>query len=195
MRTQGTFQRLVVLIIAGSIATFLTANAVSRTVFPSLGEPLAGKSGSYMIALLVSLMISGIGGARVALAPRFSAVVFVLSATASGALLGFVYGGLAADKNPQVAVVGALMGGMLMGFASWRFRSGVVAVVVAIASAVTGYGLAFWMWTIAIATLTAQQLIGGIFLSLLSLAYIGLTANSLFLTVQEIKQSATSYPS
>jgi hypothetical protein len=80
---------------------------------------------------------------------------------------------------------------MLMGFASWRFRTGVVAVAVAIASAVTGYGLAFWLWTMAIATLTAQQLIWGIFLSTLSLADIGLTANSLFLAVQEIKQSAT----
>jgi hypothetical protein len=184
-------RRLVVLVIVGAIATFLTANAVTRTVFPALGEPLVGKSGSYIIALLISLTISGIGGARVALGHRFGAIAFMLSATASGALLGFVYGGLAADKNPQVAVVGAVMGGMLMGFASWRFRTGVVAVAVAIASAVTGYGLAFWLWTMAIATLTAQQLIWGIFLSTLSLAYIGLTANSLFLAVQEIKQSAT----
>lgn len=191
VRTGVTLRRVAVLVTVAVIMAFLMASAVTRTVFSALGEPVGGRGWSYIVALLVSLSISGAGSAaRIVMAPQSGAVAFALSGAASGALLGFFYGGLAANKNPQVAAIAAVVGGVLMGVASLRFRTGAVAVAVAIAAAVTGYGLAFWLWATAIAFLSGQRLVWGIFLIALSLAYIGLTISSLSLAVKEIKNSS-----
>lgn len=181
-------RRIAVLVIVGAIATVLMASAVSHTVFSSLGEPFGGRKWPYILALLISLSISGAGsGIRIMMAPRLNRVAFTLSGVASGALLAFYYGGLAADENPQVAIAWAVVGGLLMGVACLRFQTGVVAVAVASAAAVAGYGLAFWLWAVAIAFWSGQKLLWGLVLSLLSLAYIGLTVSSLSLAIQEIK--------
>jgi hypothetical protein len=113
-----------------------------------------------------------------------------LSAAASGALLGFFYGGIAANQNPQVAIASAVVGGVLIGVVSLRVRTGAVGVAIAIAAAVAGYGLAFWLWARALAFLSTQRLVWGIFLSVLSLAYIGLTISSLSVAIKEIKKSS-----
>ena len=181
-------KRVMVGVIVAAIATLLTANAVMRTVFPSLGEPVGGKNWSYIVALIVSLGISAAGsGIKRVITPQFHKLAFVLSATASGAFLGFVYAGLAADKNTQFAVLGAIIGGLLMAFFSLRFPTQIVAVAVASTAAVAGYGLAFWFWAVAIACLTGQQLVWGIGLSTLALTYLTLTFNSLVITIKEIK--------
>jgi hypothetical protein len=181
------FRRVMVVIVA-AIATCLTALAVIRTVFSSLGEPVGGNSWSYIVALILSLGIAGgCSGVRITIPPQFDRVAFVLSGMASGTFLGFVYAGLSADKNPQIATIGGILGGVVMGFICWRWRRGVVAMVVAIAGAVTGYGLAFWLWTVAIAYFTAQQLVWGIILSAISLVYIALTMSSLVLALVEMK--------
>jgi hypothetical protein len=79
---------------------------------------------------------------------------------------------------------------VLIGVISLRVRTGAVGVAIAIAAAVAGYGLAFWLWARALAFLSTQRLVWGIFLSVLSLAYIGLTISSLSLALKEIKKSS-----
>lgn len=191
VRTGITFRQIISLAIVVAIATFLTAFAVIRTVFSALGEPFGGSNWAYIVALLVSLTISGTGtGIAIAIASPFNRIAFTLSATASGALLGFVYAGLAANKNPQAAIAGAILGGVLMGFTTLRFRTGIVGVIVAIAGAITSYGLTFWLWAVALAFLTGQKLVWGIFFAILSIAYLGLAINSLFLALKEMKKSA-----
>ena len=185
-----TFRQVAVLVAVAAIVAVLMGSAVARTVFSALGEPVGGQKGSYIVALLVSLSLAGAGTGLTILMPRrFGIVANALSATASGALLGFFYGGLAAGKNPAFAVAGAVIGGILMGAGSLRFRTGAAAVAVAVAGAVGGYGFAFWLWTVALAFLTGGRLIEGIFLSGLSLGYIGLTVSSVRLAVKKIKRS------
>lgn len=184
------FRRVAVLVAVAVGVTLLMGSAVARTVFPALGEPVGGQKGSYIVALLVSLSLAGAGTGLTILMPRrFGILANALSATASGALLGFFYGGLAAGKNPAFAVAAAVMGGILIGAGSFRFRTGAGAVAVAVAGAVGGYGFAFWLWTVALAFLTGERLIEGVFLSGLSLGYIGLTVSSLLLAIKEIKGS------
>jgi hypothetical protein len=164
-------------------------SVVSHSVFSAVGEPLEGRKGSYIVALLVTLSISGTGlGIRLVIPAKVKDVAFTLSGVASGALLAFYYGGMAADENPQVALASAAVGGLLMGFVSLKVRTGVVAVGVAIAAAVAAYGLAFWFGAVAIAFWSGQKLIWGIALSTLSLAYIGLTISSMSLVIKEIQK-------
>ncbi|HAZ49426.1 MAG TPA: low-complexity protein [Cyanobacteria bacterium UBA11371] len=203
VRTGMTFRRVILGAIIAIVTIILTANAVIRTVFPSLGEPVGGKNWTYIVALIVSLGISGAGSGIETWflrrgffrETRFlwvspGKVAFVLSATASGAFIGFVYAGFATDKNPQIAILGATIGGLLMAFLSFRFPSRIVVVAVASAGAVTGYGLAFWLWAVALSYLTGKQLVWGIGLSMLSLTYLALTFSSLVLTFNEIKKYA-----
>lgn len=186
-----TFRRITVLVAVAAIVAVLMGSAVTRTVFSSLGEPVGGRSWSYIAALLVSLCVAGAGTGLKPLIPRRLRILAnALSATASGALLGFFYGGLAAGKNPQVAVASAVIGAILIGVGSLRFRTGTAAVAVAVAGAIGGYGFAFWLWTVGLAFLTAQRLIEGIFLTGLSLSYIGLTLSALLLVIKEIKRAS-----
>lgn len=191
VRTGITLRQCIVLVIAAVITTWLMASAVTRPVFSALGEPVGGHKWSFIVALLLSLGISGAGsGLRVAIAPQFRIVAFALSGIASGALLGFYYVGIATNENPQAAIVGAVVAGLMMTFISFRVRSGTVAVAVAIAATVASYGLAFWLWAVALALLSGQQLVWGILLSILSLAYVGLTLSSLVLSFIEMKRSS-----
>lgn len=191
VRTGVTFKRAIVGGIIALVTIILTANAVLSTVFPSLGEPVGGKNWSYIVALIVSLAISGAGSGIINLMKtQLSKLSFVLSATASGAFIGFVYAGLAANKNPQIAILGATIGGLWMAFSSLRFSTRILAVAVASAGAVTGYGLAFWLWVFALSSLTGQQLVWGIGLTMLSLTYLALTFSSLVVTFKEIKKYA-----
>ncbi len=191
VRTGITIRRVGILVTVAMIVAFLMASAVTRTVFSSISEPVGGRNWSYILALLVSLSMSGAAsGVRIVIASQFRPVAFVFSAAASGALLGFFYGGIAANQNPQVAIASAVVGGVLIGVVSLRVRTGAVGVAIAIAAAVAGYGLAFWLWARALAFLSTQRLVWGIFLSVLSLAYIGLTISSLSLALKEIKKSS-----
>jgi hypothetical protein len=191
VRTGVTLGRVMILATVGAIVAFLMALAVNRTVFSSLGEPLGGRKGSFIVALLVSLSLAGTGAAvKTVMATRFGSVVSTLSGTASGALLGFFYAGIATGEKPQAAIAGAVVFGVLMGIASLRNQTGAVAVAVASAAAVASYGLAFWLWAFALAFLTGQQLVWGILLSLLSLTYIGFTLSSLVLAFKEIRNSS-----
>ncbi len=190
VRTGITFRQVIVLAIVAVITTWLMASAVTRPVFSSLGEPIGGHKWPFIVALLLSLGISGAGsGIKIAIAPQFGIVAFALSGIASGALLGFYYVGIATDENPQAAIVGAVVGGLLMMLISFRVQGGAVGVAVAVAAAVASYGLAFWLWAVALALLSGQQLVWGIVLSILSLAYVGLTLSSLVLFCIEMKRS------
>lgn len=185
-----TFKRVMVLVAVAAIVAAVMGLAVIQTVFSSLGEPVGGRSWSYIVALLVSLSIAGAGsGVKMVIPRRFRILANALSATASGALLGFFYGGLAAGKNPQVAVASAVIGAIIIGTGSLKFRTGTGAVAVAVAGAIGGYGFAFWVWAVGLAFLTAQRLIEGIFLSGLSLTYLGLSVSSLLVAVKEIKRA------
>lgn len=191
VRTGITLRQVIVLVLVAVITTWLMASAVTRPVFSSLGEPIGGHKWSFIVALLLSLGISGAGsGMRIAIAPQFGTVAFALSGIASGALLGFYYVGIATNENPPAAIVGAVVGGLVMTLISLRCQTSAVAVAVALAATVASYGLAFWLWAVALALLSGQQLVWGILLSILSLAYVGLTLSSLVLVFIEMKRSS-----
>jgi hypothetical protein len=177
-------------VLAGAVA-LLSVDAFSKMIFGLLGRTPAEGGWSFVIALGVSLAISGtFSGLRVMMRPKSLArrIATIVSGAASAALLGFFYGGSTTDNNVQIAIAGAVLGGVLMALICLRVRRPIVSVAVAAAGAVAGYGFAFFIGATAIAYLSVQKFVWGVFWSALSLGYIGLTMNSLTLLVREIRQ-------
>ncbi len=192
VRTGQSARQLITLIGVTGIVALFAANAVSRMTFGALGRTAAESAWSFVLALYISLAIAGaFSGVRVITGSKLIAgrVATIVSGAASGALLGFFYGGSTTDNNPQIAIASAVLGGVIMAIASFRVRGGFVAVAVAIAGAITGYGFAFLMGTTAIAFLSTQQFVWGIIWGTLSAAYIWLTINSLRLAIREIRET------
>lgn len=186
-QTPRQFIPLVVVIL---VVVWLSADAFSQMLFGVLGRTPAERGWSFVIALGVSLAISGVfSGVRTLTGTKsvLGRMATIVSGAASGALLGFFYGGSSTNNNPQFAMAGAVVGGVVMALVSFRFRSAVVAVAVDVAGAVAGYGFGFFSGATASAHLSVQQLVWGIVWGAVSLVCIGLTINSLTLAVQEIK--------
>lgn len=178
------------MLVIGGVA-WLTVKAFSAMIFASLGAT-AESVQSYILALAISLAIAGaFSGVRAMTGSQsgFGRVATIVSAAASGALLGFYYGGTATDNNPKIAIAGAVFGAVVMAIAISLVRRRFVAVVVAVAGAVAGYGFAFFVGAIAIAHFSTQNLIIGVAWGSLSVGYIWLTINSLILMVREINSA------
>ena len=188
-----TPRQLITLVGIAVVVALVTANAFSQMIFGVLGRTAAERGWSFVIALYVSLAIAGtFCAARAMTGSRSIAgrVATIVSGAASGALLGFFYGGSTTNNNAQMAIAGAVMGGLVIAIAIiFRVGSRFIAVAVLVAGAVAGYGFAFLVGTIAITYLSVQKLVGGIIWGTLSIAYIGLTITSLTLTVREIRDA------
>lgn len=196
-RAGQTPKKFIPFVVVVIIVAWLSANAFSQMLFGVLGRTAAEQGWSFVIALAVSLAISGgFSGVRAftgtkSLARRMATIV---SGAASGALLGFFYAGSSTNNNAQIAIAGAVLGGVIMAFVSFKFRTVIVAVAIAIAGAASGYGFAFFSGATAIAHFSVQSLGWGVVWGALSLGYIGLTMNSLTLAIQDIKSaSGTSF--
>ena len=119
----------------------------------------------------------------------------IITGAVSGAILGFFYGGTAAGgKNPQVAILSAILGALIMLISCFLVKRGFIAITLSVGGAVANYGFAFLVGTRAIAFLSTQNFIWGFCLSFLLLIYIGLTLISLRYTFEEITNySVTSF--
>lgn len=182
------------------ITTIIVFHAVSQMVFGVIERTPESSVWVYGVALSTSLGIAGIVCTVMSLANKKSIlqrIATILSGATSGAILGFFYGGTAAGgKNPQAAIVSAVIGALILAIISFYFKRAFIPIILSVAGIVTTYGFAFLIGTRAIAFLSTQNLIGGFCLSFLSLIYIGLTITSLRYTVKEITTySVTSFRS
>ena len=190
VKTGQTPRQFIPSVVLAVVVALLSADAFSQMIFGLLGRTPAEGGWPFVIALGVSLAISGtFSGLRVRMRPKSLArrIATIVSGSMSGALLGFFYAGSTTDNNVQFAIAGAVLGGVLMALICLKVRHPLVGVAVAAAGAIAGYGFAFFTGATAIAYLSVQKFIGGVFWGALSLAYIGLTMNSLILVVREIR--------
>ncbi|MEM6754432.1 MAG: pentapeptide repeat-containing protein [Cyanobacteria bacterium P01_C01_bin.38] len=177
------------------VTTIIVFHAVSQMIFGVIERTPESPVWVYGIALSISLAISGIAGAAMSLGKKksiFKRIVTIICGATSGAILGFFYGGTAAGKNPQVAIVSAVIGAVIMSISSIYFKKGFMPITLSVASTIYNYGFGFLVGTRAIAFLSTQNLIWGFSLSFLSLTYIGLTIISLRYTIKEITTYSTT---
>lgn len=192
VRMGQTPKYFIPLIFIALVVAVVAINAVIRTIFGALGRTPAESAWSFVLALYSSLGIAGVcSGVRVIISTQsiIWRIATTLSAAASGALLSFFYAGSSTDNNPKIAIAAAVLGGIVMAVASFLFRRGLLPVAVSIAGAVTGYGFAFLIGTIASACFSTQNWILGILWGSLSIAYLWLTMNSLILGIQQIRET------
>lgn len=198
VRLGQTYRQLLMLIGVAALVAWLTSNAFSQMIFGVLDKTPSAPGWSFVIALYVSLAIASTCGAiRAIIAKKssiFGRIMLIVSGAASGALVGFFYGGSTTNNNPQMAIVGAVVGGLIIAITLIsRVGTRLMVVAVAVAAAVSGYGFAFLLGAIAITHLSVQNLFLGIVWSSLSVTYIGLTMASITFTVTEIKATGTSF--
>ena len=158
----------------------LSIQAVLDSGFGGVGKTPGDRGWSFVVALLVTLSLAGMGAGLKALASgRLGWVAGAISGIASGAFLGFYYAGIATDKNPQIAVVGAVLGGVLMVPATGKFGNRVwLQLVVAVAGAIFGYGFALLMGVRALAYANVGEVVNTTIFGLACLLYLGFTLES-----------------
>ncbi|MGC1396258.1 MAG: pentapeptide repeat-containing protein [Coleofasciculaceae cyanobacterium] len=198
VRLGQTSRQLLMLIGVAVSVALLTLNAFSHMIFGVLGRTPSESGWSLAIALYISLALAGtFGGIRAIIANKssiFGRITLIVSGAASAALVGFFYGGSTTNNNSQMAILGAVLGGLIMAILLIsRVATRLMVIAVAVAGAVSGYGLAFLFGTVAIANFSVQNLIWGMVWGTLSLIYIAVTMVSLKFTVTEIKGVGTSF--
>ncbi|MEX0270369.1 pentapeptide repeat-containing protein [Leptolyngbyaceae cyanobacterium UHCC 1019] len=188
---QTVRQRLIWVGIA--IATFLlSSHAVSGLVFGALGQTPSDRAWGYVLALFLSLCVAGITSGLQTISPFGSKVnraAFIVSAITTAAINGFYYAGSVMEKNPQWAIAGAVISGVVTGLFLIRWGGVSGAIAVNMAGAVMGYGAAFLTGVTAIGFLSTGHFAGGILLSCFALVLLWLTLQSLTLTFYEIRQA------
>jgi hypothetical protein len=179
---QSSFiSRFISLAVAAAVATI----AVQVTLdlgFSSLGQTFGDRSWSYVIALWVTLGISGLGTAvSTWFLNWFGVLNRVLSGMASGALVGFYYGGIWADRDPHMAVKGAIVGGVVLGILQlFGFRKAAMQAAVGSAATVMSYALALLVGGWAIAAFCAGHWPIGAGFGTISLLYFICTLRSFY---------------
>jgi hypothetical protein len=185
-----TPRQFVTLVGVAAIVALLAADAFSQMIFGALGRTAAEPGWSFILALGISLAIAGaFAPAKVLLGNKSLAgrLASAVSGAASGALLGFFYAGSTTNNNPQIATIGAVLGGLVMAMAIFRWNRGGLAVAVAVAGAIAGYGFAFLIGATAIAFFSSQRWIMAAVWGTVSVSYMWLTLNSLALAVREMR--------
>lgn len=170
-------------ILATIVVFLLVGHAISHLVASSLGQTPSDKSWNYVIALLVSLGIGGAGAGVQSRSTVWNQLLLLISGVATGAVTGFYYSGLAAGKNPQVAVGGAIAGGLLAVLLTWRWPSVVWTIALRFSGATAAYGWFFLVGATALGFLNTHHWFAGLMLSSLSLLYLWLTGRSLKLAL------------
>jgi hypothetical protein len=192
VKTGWTVQKLIFPILVTLFTLWFTVDATIHMMFGALGISTQEPNWVYSLALLMSSGMAGIATGIWSFSQHrpLKAIVIVLSGAASGALFSFYYGGLLAEKNPTMAVLAAVLGGVLFAIASFMIRNCQFRILLAMAGTVAGYGFAFMIGAIAIQFLSVYQWGWGLVLSVISLVCLRTTLNSLLLVLRLIQLAA-----
>ncbi|NEQ29982.1 MAG: hypothetical protein F6K04_03100 [Leptolyngbya sp. SIO4C5] len=146
------------LIVASAIALLaagIMVRALEQLVFGALGITPEQTAWPFVVALYTALAIAGglWSGARLLAAGWLKQLALGLAAAAAWALVGFFYGGMAADEDPMIAsgsaAIAALLGGVLQ--LTWPGSSRIIA---GSFNTIAAYALAFLTGTTASSYLT-----------------------------------------
>ena len=174
-----------------ALAVGLAGRAVSHLVFAALGQTPADRAWHYVVVLYLSLSITSIasgGRVRLRLQSRLSLILGQIAGLSSAALLGFFYGGSLTTNH----LAGAIGGASLLSLGVWllekRCSPPWLGVAIAATAVIAGYGLTFSLTAAAAACWFGGWLGWGLGLGLLTLAALGLTIGSIWMTGRLIQQ-------
>jgi hypothetical protein len=183
-------QKQIVLLSAGAIAVCaIVGDAVTRLILGAQGQVPESRSWPFVLLLYGVLSAAGIASALSSIQNQNSQTgrfARRISAILSGALLGFFYAGTATNNNSTAALVGMIVGGILMFVVSLRVRRKFAIVAIASAGSISTYGAAFLFSATASAFLSTGQLFWGGCLGSIALLYLWFACVSFAATIREI---------
>lgn len=186
--------RFAILTAIASASILITCNAISVMVFGSLGKTADNNGWSYVVALCIVLATTGLT-AYLANFKEFrsgllkSTCLFV-SILLGGATLGFFYGGIASNNNPQIAMISAITLSLIFGVCAWQ-KYQIISVASAFISALAAYGFSLYAGTQGIASLSASINLWGIIWSVACLVYIAIALENFLTGVNKILKYAS----
>lgn len=154
----------------------MASHAISVMLFASLGKTSTNSGWNYVLALYIFLATIAITDYLTLITSRRSNLFKLISTLLSGALLGFYYGGIAADNNSQIAIIGAVLFSIIFALEYWR-KSYFLPIIVTLIAAISAYGFAFVLITQAISLLSVAAIIPGAFWSIFGGIYTILATN------------------
>lgn len=152
----------------------------SHLIFGILGKTSEDKAWSYVLVLYVSLAVATTG-VTLQMSSKHRLIGRYLSATATGAILGFFSLGWVTNESPLWASVGAIILGLGSLISCHQAQKQIdpwnylVLVAINVGSIVAVYGFALLVGTNAIALLTGGHLLSGICWSFVSVYSLWLT--------------------
>lgn len=185
-------QRLVIALtslILGALAMF---HAVSTMLLGSLGTVPGNAAWPYVLALYIALTIAATSSGLQTLRLPFTSLTQRLTGGATGALLGFFYGGIWTDNNPAIAVISAVGVGVLGLLLVRRWFAPLSATILSALGAIAAYGLAFGLWTTASSYLTTGIWGWGLTWGLVAWVYLGVALWNGGYSVRSLRQFATT---
>jgi uncharacterized protein YjbI with pentapeptide repeats len=175
----------------GLVVAGLIGNAIARLISATIGQTPDDRAWGYGLVLFACLTgAAWMVGLQTWLSAKFREQHWAgtLAAVLAGALYGFFQVGSLTAKQPQAAIVGAMLGGgLLLGLSRQRFLW--VLPVLTIAGTVITYSATVMTGIVAIVCLTGQKLLWGSVLAGLTFLYAGITLRSLRRSVQSIYQA------
>ncbi|AKG21881.1 pentapeptide repeat-containing protein [Calothrix sp. 336/3] len=187
---QTIWDLLLALLVA--IAILISAfHAISQMVFGVINRTPSDPVWNFAIVLVISLLLSGIilpiGEIYLRQNSILNRIIFSISASASGALMGFYYGGIATgERNPQLAVLTAVVLAIVMGGVSFYLIRGIFPIMINTIAAVSGYGLTFLLSAQVGIYLSSNNLVTGIIYVILFILSFKYTFTSLNLLISKI---------
>ena len=133
----------------------------------------------YVITLYGVLGLATGSAGWQSLSERRRGLALLLTGVSTGALMGFFYGGRLTDDNPQVAIAGAMLLGMLGLIAAWKAPPALSRTLLGTLGAIAAYGFAFLLWTDGSSLVTTGSWVLGLIRMALALVAIGITVRSL----------------
>jgi hypothetical protein len=176
-----------------AIVTFLiVGHGVSNLVFGSLGQTPRDKAWNYVMVLVGVSGLAGVGSLGRWFKQPLKQWTEVLAGGATGAVIGFFYAGTFTGKNPQWAIVGAVLGGISLGGLQIGWRTPVIEIVLQLSIALTTYGFTFLIGATALMLLNVSDRFRGAWLGTLGtlgILYLCLTWQELINAVHTFCQA------
>lgn len=184
-------QNFVLIAIATTIFV-LAIKAIYVMLFGSLGKTLANAGWNYALILYIFLAAIPILYYLSTINKLRSSLFETISNLLSGALLGFYYSGIAADKDPQIAVIGAISSCILFAIGQ-RQNYYLFSVINALISSICAYGFAFFTGTLALSLFNVSMTLSGFIWTIFCFTYLFLAINNFMVGKRKIVSVVKEY--
>lgn len=185
-------RRFVITLIVLLLGALVMFHAVSTMLLSSIGTLPGSAAWPYVLALYVALAIAASGSGLQTLQLPVAHLAECFTGGATGALIGFFYGGTWTGNNSIVATISAVGMGFLGLLIAHQGDSPLIAAILGTLGAIAAYGLTFGLWTVASSYLTTGGWGLGLAWGLVAVFYLGVTVISGGYSVRSLRQFATT---